>query len=49
MGKVFAIAKREQIPTYVAADRMAEERIARVRGLTPRHWSRAVRSARRKS
>jgi leucine dehydrogenase len=48
MGRVFAIARREQIRTYVAADRMAEERIAHVRGLTPRHWSRAVRSARHK-
>ena len=48
MGRVFAIAKREKIPTYVAADRMAEERIAHVRGLTPRHWSRAVRSSRPK-
>src|SRR4029079_14864995 len=38
MGRVFAIAKREKIPTYVAADRMAEERIAHVRGLTPRNW-----------
>lgn len=28
---VFNIAKRDNIPTYVAADRMAEERIARMR------------------
>lgn len=30
LTKVFAIANRDQIPTYVAADRMAEERIASV-------------------
>ncbi|MBR2518061.1 leucine dehydrogenase [Geobacillus sp.] len=29
--KVFAIAKRDNIPTYVAADRMAEERIETMR------------------
>ena len=28
--KIFNISKRDGIPTYVAADRMAEERIARV-------------------
>ncbi len=28
--KIFEISKRDQIPTYVAADRLAEERIARV-------------------
>lgn len=35
--RVFAIAKRDKIPTYVAADRLAEERIAAVRGLD-RMW-----------
>ncbi|MEI5908158.1 branched-chain amino acid dehydrogenase [Bacillus spongiae] len=29
--RVFEIAKRDNIPTYVAADRMAEERIERIR------------------
>jgi leucine dehydrogenase len=29
--KVIEIAKRDRIPTYLAADRMAEERIARIR------------------
>lgn len=29
--RVMEIAKRDQIPTYKAADRMAEERIARMR------------------
>ncbi|MDI2587986.1 branched-chain amino acid dehydrogenase [Psychrobacillus sp. NEAU-3TGS] len=28
--KIFAISKRDEIPTYVAADRLAEERIERV-------------------
>ena len=27
LGKIFQIAKRDGIPTYKAADRMAEERI----------------------
>jgi leucine dehydrogenase len=31
--RIFAIAKREGIPTYRAADRLAEERIASVNGL----------------
>ena len=30
LGDIFAISKRDNIPTYVAADRLAEERIARV-------------------
>jgi leucine dehydrogenase len=30
LGKIFQIAKREGIPTYLAADRMAEERIASI-------------------
>lgn len=30
LGDIFAIAKRDQIPTYQAADRLAEERIERV-------------------
>ena len=28
--KIFAISKRDNIPSYVAADRLAEERIERV-------------------
>ena len=31
LKRVFEIAKRDNIPTYVAADRMAEERIQKVR------------------
>jgi leucine dehydrogenase len=35
--RIFDIAKRERIPTYRAADRLAEERIAAVAGLD-RMW-----------
>ena len=35
--RIFEIAKRERIPTYRAADRLAEERIAAVAGLD-RMW-----------
>ncbi|MEP6622187.1 MAG: Glu/Leu/Phe/Val dehydrogenase [bacterium] len=35
--KVFAIAKADKIPTYVAADRLAEQRIAAVAGMV-RTW-----------
>lgn len=30
IGEIFAISKRDDIPTYLAADRLAEERIARL-------------------
>jgi leucine dehydrogenase len=40
--RVFAIARREKVPTAQAADRLAEERIAAVKSLGPRHWDRAV-------
>ena len=30
MGNIFQLAKRDNIPTYKAADRMAEERIAAI-------------------
>lgn len=30
LTKIFAISKGKKIPTYVAANRLAEERIARV-------------------
>ncbi len=40
--RVFHIAQRDKIPTAVAADRMAEARIADVKTLGPRHWERAV-------
>lgn len=31
LSKIFAISRRDDVPTYVAADRMAEERIASVK------------------
>jgi leucine dehydrogenase len=38
MIRVFEIAKAESIPTYRAADRMAEERIATMKKIRPQHW-----------
>ncbi len=38
--RVFEISKNEGIPTYVAADRMAEERIETIKRLGARHWGR---------
>jgi len=40
--RAYAIAERDGIPPSEAGDRMAEERIAAVRSLGPRHWDRAV-------
>ena len=40
---VFEIAKRDGIPTRLAADRLAEERIASVAKTGPRHWDRFAR------
>lgn len=40
--RVFAIARREKIPSAVAAERLAEERIESVRALGSRHWDRAI-------
>ena len=31
LKSIFEISKRDDIPTYVAADRLAEERIERIR------------------
>jgi leucine dehydrogenase len=38
MIRVFEIAKTESIPTYLAAARMAEERIANMKRIRPQHW-----------
>jgi leucine dehydrogenase len=35
IATVFRIAERDGIPSHVAADRMAEERIAAVKALSP--------------
>ena len=40
--RVFEISRTEALPTYVAADRMAEERIAKIKGLGARHWGRFI-------
>ncbi len=40
--KVFEIAERDGIPSYLAGERLAEERIAAVRRLGPRHWERTA-------
>jgi leucine dehydrogenase len=41
--RAFEIAERDGVPPSEAGDRMAEERLAAVRALGPRHWDRAVR------
>jgi leucine dehydrogenase len=41
--RIFEIAKRERIPTYEAADRLAEQRIAAVAGLD-RMWMKETQS-----
>jgi leucine dehydrogenase len=38
MIRVFEIADAESIPTYQAADRMAEERIETMKKIRPQHW-----------
>jgi leucine dehydrogenase len=43
--RVFEIARRDGIPTYLAGDRLAEERLAAVRELGPRQWERQARRA----
>jgi leucine dehydrogenase len=40
--RVFEISRQEKVPTYVAADRMAEERIATIKRLGVRHWGRFI-------
>ena len=40
--RVFEISRTEALPTYVAADRMAEERIEKIKGLGARHWGRFI-------
>ena len=45
MVRLFDIARAQSIPTYVAADRLAEERIGRIKGLGGQHWVRTVRRA----
>lgn len=42
--KVFEVAKRDNIPTNIAADRMAEERIATIGQLKQRHQGKSSRA-----
>ncbi len=49
MARVFQISRAEQIPTYRAADRVAEERIRRIQGMRAQHWTRAIRQTRNHS
>jgi len=43
MARLFEIARAQSIPTYQAADRLAEERIGRIKGLGTQQWVRKVR------
>jgi leucine dehydrogenase len=40
--RVFEISRTKQIPTYIAADHLAEERIETIRRLGSRHWGRFI-------
>jgi leucine dehydrogenase len=40
LSRVFEIARSQEIPTHVAADRVAEERIQKVGHLRSQHWDR---------
>ncbi|MDH3254250.1 MAG: leucine dehydrogenase [Acidobacteriota bacterium] len=42
--RVFQISKEEGIATYLAADRLAEERIETVKKLGSRHWGRFIQN-----
>src|SRR4051812_28447972 len=43
MVRLFEIARAQSLPTYIAADRLAEERIARIKSIGGKHWVRTVR------
>jgi leucine dehydrogenase len=43
MARLFEISRAQSIPTYLAADRLAEERIGRMKGIGSKHWVRTVR------
>jgi leucine dehydrogenase len=49
MMRVFEIARDERIPTAAAADRVAEERIRKVKGLRSQHWGRMIQDRRTRS
>jgi len=43
MARLFEISRTQSIPTYMAADRLAEQRIARMKGLGGQHWVRTIK------
>jgi leucine dehydrogenase len=43
MARLFGISRTQSIPTYLAADRLAGERIARMKGLGGQHWVRTIK------
>jgi leucine dehydrogenase len=43
MARLFEISRAQSIPTYLAADRLAEERIGKMKGIGSKHWVRTVR------
>jgi leucine dehydrogenase len=45
--RVFEIAQEHDVPTFVAADHLAEERIQTVRKLGSRHWGRFIQNGSR--
>jgi leucine dehydrogenase len=49
MMRVFEISRDEGIPAAAAADRVAEERIRKVKGLRSQHWGRMIRQRRTRS
>ncbi|HEX5758999.1 MAG TPA: Glu/Leu/Phe/Val dehydrogenase dimerization domain-containing protein [Thermoanaerobaculia bacterium] len=44
--RVFEIARGERVATHVAAERVAEERIGKLKALRPQHWARTIRQRR---
>jgi leucine dehydrogenase len=44
MTRVFQIAREESIPTSLAAERVAEERIRKMQGMGARQWGRMIRA-----
>lgn len=46
MMRVFQISRDQSVPTYVAADRVAEERIDKIKSMRAQHWGRTIREAR---
>jgi leucine dehydrogenase len=46
MMRVFQISRDESIPTYKASDRVAEERMDKIKSMRAQHWGRTIREAR---